>query len=337
MRAQPKSVKEYPIPFPPLAEQQRIVDRIESLFAKLDQAKELAQKALDSFETRKAAILHKAFTGELTKEYAFHDSTVRDNIERVRTHLFDDKVIRKPSNARQIVDADKDEVIPSHWEYFKLGQIAFVTKLAGFEYTKYIHLEEQGEIPVIRAQNVRMGYLDTTNLVYIDAETSATLRRSALYKKCLLITFIGAGIGDLCLFDVDQRFHLAPNVAKVELYNDDTEYIAPEYILNYLLSPMGQKQVFKHLKATAQPSLSMETIRDIVIPLPSLVEQREIVRHLDNLFEKEHRAKELCNVVEKIGLMKKAILNSAFRGELGTNEPGEESAVELLKECLQDN
>lgn len=59
----------YEIPLPPLPEQQRIVDRIESLFAKLDEAKEKAQAVVDSFETRKAAILHKAFTGELTAKW----------------------------------------------------------------------------------------------------------------------------------------------------------------------------------------------------------------------------------------------------------------------------
>ena len=59
-------VRSYPVPVPPITEQQRIVDRVEYLFAKLDEAKEKAQSVLDSFETRKAAILHKAFTGELT-------------------------------------------------------------------------------------------------------------------------------------------------------------------------------------------------------------------------------------------------------------------------------
>lgn len=55
-----------PFPLPPtLAEQQRIVNRIETMFAKLDEAKEKAQNVVDSFETRKAAILHKAFTGQL--------------------------------------------------------------------------------------------------------------------------------------------------------------------------------------------------------------------------------------------------------------------------------
>ncbi|MCQ2593419.1 MAG: restriction endonuclease subunit S [Treponema sp.] len=58
----------FPLP-PTLEEQQRIVNRIETLFAKLDQAKEKAQNVVDTFETRKASILHKAFTGELTKKW----------------------------------------------------------------------------------------------------------------------------------------------------------------------------------------------------------------------------------------------------------------------------
>ena len=69
MRAKPKYVGTYPIPIPPLPEQQRIVDRIESLFSKLDAAKTKAQAVIDGHESRKAAILHKAFTGELTKKW----------------------------------------------------------------------------------------------------------------------------------------------------------------------------------------------------------------------------------------------------------------------------
>lgn len=65
MRAQPKYVQTYPIPLPPLLEQQRIVERIEELFSKLDEAKERLQEVADSFAVRKVAILHKAFTGEL--------------------------------------------------------------------------------------------------------------------------------------------------------------------------------------------------------------------------------------------------------------------------------
>lgn len=75
-------------------------------------------------------------------------------------------------------------------------------------------------------------------------------------------------------------------------------------------------------------------LSSIRLNLPSLSEQHEIVRILYSLFEKEQRVKELCDVIEKIDLMKKAILAHAFRGELDTNDPSEESAVELLKQIL---
>ena len=69
MRSSFESFRKVPFPLPPLAEQQRIVDRIESLFTKLDEAKEKAQEVVDGFELRKSAILHKAFTGELTAKW----------------------------------------------------------------------------------------------------------------------------------------------------------------------------------------------------------------------------------------------------------------------------
>lgn len=79
MRAKPKAVMEYPVPLAPLSEQKRIVNRIESLFAKLDEAKEKIQQVLDGAEMRKAAILHKAFTGELTKNWRKENGISEDS------------------------------------------------------------------------------------------------------------------------------------------------------------------------------------------------------------------------------------------------------------------
>lgn len=76
------TLKNIPFPLPPtLNEQTRIVSRIEFLFSKLDSAKEKAQNVVDSFENRKAAILHKAFTGELTKKWRTKNSVSEETWE----------------------------------------------------------------------------------------------------------------------------------------------------------------------------------------------------------------------------------------------------------------
>jgi type I restriction enzyme S subunit len=149
-----------------------------------------------------------------------------------------------------------------------------VTKLAGFEYSEHISLKESGDIPVVRAQNVRPLSIDKTNLLYIDGKTSATLERCALIKKCLLVTFIGAGIGDVATFEETERWHLAPNVAKMEPFEGCEELTNVKYLNYYLMS-----------------SLSMGTIRDIDFAIPPLAEQHRIVQKLDELMQ-------YCNELE---------------------------------------
>lgn len=77
-----------PFPLPPLTEQQRIVERIETLFSKLDKAKEKLQNTLDTFETRKAAILHKAFSGELMGKKSDKITTLENIVETIKIGPF---------------------------------------------------------------------------------------------------------------------------------------------------------------------------------------------------------------------------------------------------------
>ncbi|MCD8382876.1 MAG: restriction endonuclease subunit S [Clostridiales bacterium] len=74
---------------------------------------------------------------------------------------------------------------------------------------------------------------------------------------------------------------------------------------------------------------------ELVLNILPLTEQTEIVRILDVFFYQESQAKAQAEAaLEAIDTMKKSILAKAFRGELGTNDPGEESALELLKQSL---
>ena len=101
-----KKIEQLKIPLPPINEQQRIVERIESLFAKLDRAKELIENTLAQFEQNKMAILHKAFTGELTAKWrkennidlsSWENGILMDfckiNPKKINTKEFDDDMI----------------------------------------------------------------------------------------------------------------------------------------------------------------------------------------------------------------------------------------------------
>lgn len=87
--------------------------------------------------------------------------------------------------------------------------------------------------------------------------------------------------------------------------------------------------------AVGQQRVPKSFMENYPLDLPSVPEQIEIVRILDDLLAKEQQAKEATEaVLEQIDLIKKSILARAFRGELGTNDPTEESAVELVRNII---
>ena len=94
--------------------------------------------------------------------------------------------------------------------------------------------------------------------------------------------------------------------------------------------------MFKKAKSSAGiNNINTQELGAITINVPTIMEQQEIVTILDNFFEKEQQAKEAAEtVLAQIDTMKKAILARAFRGELGTNDPEEESAEVLLRQIL---
>ncbi|MBF4249071.1 restriction endonuclease subunit S, partial [Vibrio anguillarum] len=172
----------------------------------------------ESIDQLKQTILQLAVMGKLVPQDP-SDEPVSKLLERIKNHQLDRvqrKEIQKPKKASVSTILKMD--IPKCWKSLLLNDLVFVTKLAGFEYTKYINLEDAGDVAVIRAQNVRPFKPDLENLKFIDNETSLSLPRSAIDRPSLLVTFIGAGIGDVCVFNEEKRWHLAPNVAKIEPY-----------------------------------------------------------------------------------------------------------------------
>lgn len=280
----------FAMPLPPIAEQQRIVDRIESLFAKLDEAKQKAQDALDSFETRKAAILHKAFTGELTAQWRKEHGVGMES-----------------------------------WENVSVSEICHSLK-----YGTAKKSSSEGTVVVIRMGNLQDGEISWDDLAYSndeeDIEKYKLVPGDVLFNR----TNSPALVGKTSIYRGEYPAIYAGYLIKLDY---DRSRVIGDY-LNYSLNTISAKEYCNSVKTDGvnQSNINAKKIGAYRFNAPKINEQTEIVRILDHLFAKEQQAKEAAEgVLEQIDLIKKAILARAFRGELGTNDPSEESVVELLK------
>ena len=271
-------------PVAPLNEQQRIVNRIESLFAKLDRAKELIENTLAQFEENKMAILHKAFTGQLTVKW------------------------RKKNNINEK-------------NFFNKVKLKNVIKLiSGRDVSVSLCNDKSIGIPyILGASNIK------DNKFFIERWIENPVVVSE--KNDILLSVKGT-IGKLYL-QKEEKINISRQIMALRVLND----LNTHYLYYFLLRECER---LKFEGNGLIPGISRKDILDLNILLPTLEEQQEIVNILDKLLAKYNKIKNLEQQLEKIELLKKAILAKAFRGELGTNNPDEESAENLLKEILAE-
>ena len=218
--------------------------------------------------------------------------------------------------------------IPDSWEWTYVGNIAFVTKLAGFEYTKYIapNLCKEG-IPLFKGKNVQDGKLVEQFESYIPEKLSDELTRSQITKKCLLLPYVGT-IGNIAIYSGNYKAHLGSNVGKIELIG---EGISEKFVLFYLKSCFGYKELTKTKKATAQESISIEAIRNVIIAVPPLAEQKRIVKKVETCFAAIKTIETNRDELEKLAdSVKEKVLAAAVSGKLLAQDAADEPAAALL-------
>ena len=172
----------------------------------------------------------------------------------------------------KLLSFDEGEV-----EWRKLGEVATVTKLAGFEFTNHVRYADSGKIIALRGLNVK-GNLDLSDVKYIDGSNFSKLSRSKLYIDDMLFTYVGT-VGSVALIDEDDKYYLAPNVALIRL---ETKNIIPRYMFYYFqTSEFRKTQIDRYSGNSSMQNLTMENIRKFKIAIPSLSEQARIVEMLD--------------------------------------------------------
>ena len=194
-------LENYNFPLPPLPEQQRIVALIESLFEKLDRAKELAQNALDSFENRKSAILHKAFTGELTRQWREENGVELDN-----------------------------------WKDSRLKNIAEIISGTNFKSEDF---SQKNVVSCVKISNVGVGYFDDANVDYLPSEFLVDFQKQIVKCNDVLIAltrpFINAGL-KTCIYRKEKESLLNQRVALIRGGNGQYiyHYLRTSIVLEYI-------------------------------------------------------------------------------------------------------
>ena len=334
------------LPLAPLPEQRAIVAKIEELFSDLDKGIADLKKAQDQLKVYRQAVLKKAFEGVLTKEWREQQTdlpTADELLEQIkigRQEFFDKQIEewefelknwkeegeigKKPKKPRPLTIPDAPNEgheerkwnIPENWIWTQIGELCFVTKLAGFEYTDYVTYVEDGDLPVLKAENAQRNGFKKTDFSKVHSESVKMLTRSQIFGGELLIVFVG-NVGNVAMVPYNQRYFLGPNVGMARPYFK----LDSKYLELFLQSGVGRSLLMSAAKATSQPSLSMGTIRQAPVAFPSLEEQHQIVQEIESRLSVCDKVEEsITESLEKAKALRQSILKKAFEGTLLSQE-----------------
>ena len=340
------NLKKIEFPLPPLNEQKRIVEKLDFLFEKTKRAKEIIEEIKVDIENRKISILDRAFKGTLTSKWRNENKTsdVKEllktiNDEKIKKWEEDCLQAEKDGNKKpkkpiikevkdMIVPADEQPYkLPDSWVWVRLENICSKITDGAHKTPKYTN----SGVPFISVKDVYDNQISFDDTKFISQE-----EHNELYKRCnpeyddILLTKSGT-IGRTAVVKTRDEFSLFVSVALLKNYKN---VINSNYLSLNIQDFFNKTNISQTIKGGVIKNYHISDMKEQLIPLPPLEEQQEIVRVLDEVLENENKVKELLELEERIEILEKSILHKAFKGELGTQNSSDESAIELLKEIL---
>lgn len=334
------TVKNQRVPLPPINEQKRIVNKVERLLSKIDEAKQLIEEAEVSFQLRRAAILDKAFCGELTKKWRKENNVTESALKRLE--MIKKERFQIAETKREIVEItemfnefNSEKCINNNdWLYVKANMFCYNISCGG---TPSKDISDEGEIPFLKVYNiVKNKVAFEYKPQYIPKEVhKSKMKKSILKPNDVIMNIVGPPLKKIAIIP-EEYTEMNMNQAIVRFR--PIKCVMPKYLFFCLQYDETLRDVINETRGVVgQSNISISQSRNLVMPIPSFGEQAVIVRKLEELIEKEEIVLEgIIIAKKKLEILKQSILSKAFKGELGTNYPFEENAIELLKEVLEE-
>lgn len=325
-----RSVK---VNIPPLAEQKRIVAKLDGLNARSARARtELAR--IEILVSRyKQAVLSKAFSGELTREWraaANQSDTIDAVLKFIRSSRRNSPKLARRKAASGVPQA----VLPETWRWISPDELAsddpysigigpFGSNLVKGDY------RARG-VRLVFVRDIRRENFSLENAVFISEAKADELQQHSVTGGDLLVTKMGDPPGDTAIFPNEQA--AAVITADCIKVRPHLELTFSKFLYWAIRSNIVKEQILEETKGVAQQKLSLDRFRQIAIPTPPIEEQHEIVRRIESAFAKIDRlAAEARRALNLVGKLDEAILAKAFRGELVPQDENDEPAEKLLE------
>lgn len=324
--------EETEIVLPPLAEQRRIVARIEALFARTRRARADLERVRALADRHGVTSFDQAASGRLTELWRQkHPAQPRANdalLEIRASRQADRTLARRIPSEETPVDS-----LPPEWAWISPDELAadapysigigpFGSNLTQADY-------RPSGVRLVFVRDIRRQAFDAADARHITAEKAAELRPHAIYGGEVLITKMGDPPGDTAVY---------PNGAGMAVITADCIKVRPhqnlarpDYLAAAIRSNVVAQQISEITKGVAQQKVSLDGFRKLAIPVPPIAEQAEIMRLLEAAATSRRVVVgEVARALALLDRLEQSILAKAFRGELVPQDPSDEPAEALL-------
>ncbi|WP_337910473.1 restriction endonuclease subunit S [Vibrio cholerae] len=329
------TLKKLEVNIPPLAEQTRIVEKLDEVLAQVDTIKARLDGIPAILKRFRQSVLAAAVSGKLTEEWRKNNSgqqikPLLYEIETQREKLKAAKLLKRSFGKHETVEPQSNE-LPDGWEWVCFDQISdnennalkagpFGSALKKSDCTDHGY-RVYGQEQVIAGDETLVSY-------YINEEKYQQLEACSVKSGDILISLVGTIGKVLILSDKVESGIINPRLVKLSLNSE----IQRKYIKAYLDSPLAWHFFNGFSHGGTMDILNLGILRKLPIPLPPVEEQKEIVRLVDQYFAFADTIEaQVKKAQARVDKLTQSILAKAFRGELVPQAPNDEPADKLLE------
>ncbi|MEI6640390.1 MAG: hypothetical protein WCL10_00035 [Novosphingobium sp.] len=309
-------VRSQPVPVPPLKVQKRVADRIDSLFAEIDEGEAALAEARAGVETYRKSLLKAAVTGELTADWRAanpQQETGEDLLQRIladrraRWHA-DRKNARKTYIEPTGPDTDDLPALPEGWVWASVQQLSTLVTSGSRGWSEYY--ADSGSL-FIRAANLNQDRLDLSEVAFVQVPTNSEGARTKVQQDDFLITITGANVTKCgVVTDALADAYVSQHVGLVRPVTAEIG----RYLYLWSRAYGGGKQYLEDAAYGAgKPGLNLPNIYEMAVALPSFAEIAEIELRVQHAQDRVPEADFIGSLGSQL---RQSILAAAFRGEL---------------------